>query len=187
MTGQAKDHDGEDRGPPPAGSPLIGSSGDSVAQILALGLEDEHIVAVPRPRPKLPREDTHQGFTAIELLPVMDQCLTWVMGRDVHCVDMLSDEKTKLRDVRLIKSVAKRLCAGACSRPWRGLTRAIYFSSIAAGLVHHEQLISAKPVPQLTKVLGLLHASPCLPRELRPIVLDAHDALRLDAESSGCP
>jgi hypothetical protein len=172
---------GRGRTTSPAGSPLIGSSGDTVAALLQLGLTGEHVVAVPRPAPKA--DQLTAGFRATELLPAFDQALTWVMGREVAVVTLLTREHTPLRDLHLVKQVAKRLCAGAHSRPWRGLTRALYFGSIAAAFAHQEALITKKPLPDLTRVLGLLVRSPCLPVELRPIVQDAHDALRLRTET----
>lgn len=165
----------------PAGSMLLGSSSDSVAALLALGAAQPSVVAIPR------RSGTHRKraqrcdvpptsarpFEADELLPVMDQCLFWVLGRRVHCLDLLLDDETSLRELRTVKTTAKRLCAGACSRPWRGLTRAVYFTAIAAALAHHEELISKKSLPELARVMRLLAGSHCLPPDWQPIVAQA--------------
>ncbi|MFG0252821.1 MAG: hypothetical protein ACF8NJ_08115 [Phycisphaerales bacterium JB038] len=167
------------RGPAPAGSPLIGSSGDTVAEILKLGLSGERAVAIPRPAPQA--NGVTAGFRPVELLPAFDHALCWIMGREVSVVLLLERETTTLRDLRLVKQVAKRLCAGAHSRPWRGLTRALYFAAIAAAYAHREAIITKKPLPDLTYVLGLLVRSPCLPIDLRDVVRDAHDGLLLRA------
>jgi hypothetical protein len=150
-----------------------------VAEILKLGLSGEQVIAVPKPDPQA--DHLSAGFRAVELLPAFDHALCWIMGREVSVVWLLERETTPLRELRLIKQVAKRLCAGAHSRPWRGLTRALYFAAIAAAYAHQEAVISKKPLPDLTRVLGLLVHSPCLPRELRDTVRDAHDGLLLRA------
>ncbi len=175
--GASPESEAATRPPTPAGSPLIGSSGETMAEILRLGLSGEQAVAVPRPEARV--DGLTAGFRPVELLPAFDQALTWVMGREASVVALLTRETTPLRDLRLIKQVAKRLCAGAHSRPWRGLTRALYFAAIAAAFSHQGALISKKELPQLARVLGLLVRSPCLPAELRPIVRDAHDGLLL--------
>jgi hypothetical protein len=175
----SQEQGGEAQGPAPAGSPLIGSSGDTVAEILKLGLTGEHPVAIPKPDPRA--DHLSAGFRAVELLPAFDHALCWIMGREVSVVQLLERETTSLRDLRLVKQVAKRLCSGAHSRPWRGLTRALYFAAIAAAYAHQGALITKKPLPDLTRVLGLLVHSPCLPRELRDTVRDAHDGLLLQS------
>jgi hypothetical protein len=165
----------------PAGSMLLGSSSDSVAALLALGAAQPSVVAIPRrngSHRRRARSDAvaspARPFEADELLPVMDQCLLWVLGRKVRCLDLLLDEETPLRELRTVKTTAKRLCAGACSRPWRGLTRAVYFTAIAAALVHHDDLISKKPMPELIRVMRLLAGSHCLPPAWRPIIVEAY-------------
>jgi len=162
--------------PPPCGSPLIGSSGESVARILMLGLKGNQVAAASPARDEDVGSATH-AFKATDLIPAMDQSLTWVLGKEVSCVEILLDEETSLKELHLVKGVAKRLCAGASSRPWRGLTRAIYFSAIAAAYVHYDELITSKTQEDLVKIFRNLKRSPCLPPGLKPIISNAYKAL----------